>query len=109
MRSNWGVSALAHGKQGPNNAAPFARLTKRGMLSLLHRPPCPASIAPIRRDISTSSLLKKSDGFEMSERKESGWGASRINRSVEGGFLNQTCVAPWAEYLFQQTASTPIP
>ena len=33
---------------------------------------------------STSSLLKKSDGFEMSERKESSWGALRINRSVEG-------------------------
>jgi hypothetical protein len=32
---------------------------------------------------STSSLLKKSDGFEMSERKESSWGALRINRSVE--------------------------
>jgi hypothetical protein len=47
-------------------------------------------------------LLKKSDGFEMSERKESSWGASRINRSVEGWFLNQTCVAPWVEYLFQE-------
>jgi hypothetical protein len=47
-------------------------------------------------------LLKKSDGFEMPERKESGWGASRINRSVEGGFLNQTCVAPWAKYLFSK-------
>ena len=32
----------------------------------------------------SSSLLKKSDGFEMSERKESSWDASRINRSVEG-------------------------
>jgi hypothetical protein len=30
MRSNWGVSAQAHGKEGPNNAVLFARLTKRG-------------------------------------------------------------------------------
>jgi hypothetical protein len=79
------------------------------MLSLLHRPPCPASIAPIRRDISIRSLLKKSDGFEMSERKELGWGASRISRSVEDAFLNQTCVAPWPNTFFQQTAITLIP
>jgi hypothetical protein len=51
-------------------------------------------------------LLKKSDGFEMSERKELGWGASRISRSVEDAFLNQTCVAPWPNTFFQQTAIT---
>jgi hypothetical protein len=33
MRSNWGVSAQAYGKQGPNNAVPFARLTKRGAVA----------------------------------------------------------------------------
>jgi hypothetical protein len=33
-------------------------------------------------------LLKKSDGFEMFERKESGWAASRINRSAQGRFLH---------------------
>jgi hypothetical protein len=31
-----------------------------------------------------SSLLKKSDGFEMSERKESSWGASRIDQDQVG-------------------------
>jgi hypothetical protein len=67
-----------------------------------------ATRLPPTLGMRSSSLLKKSDGFEMFERKESGWDASRINRSVQGG-LNQTCVAPWAEYLFQQTASTRRP
>src|ERR1700693_2999757 len=44
----------------------------------------------------------------MFERKESGRAASRINRSVQGGFLNQTCVAPCAENLFQQTARVTV-
>jgi hypothetical protein len=45
------------------------------------RPACHSTFG-----MRSSSLLKKSDCFEMCERKESGWYASRLNRSVQGGF-----------------------